>query len=251
MAGSTSSRPTVKDERAWTLSLLRAAATGPSIRRRASRWAADRAESPRQTSTAMDGSTWPPRSPADGLRRTRSTCPGTGDGTFDHRPGTTWHFSRMDPRRDFNQDSRPDLVWSTRSQAWEHRERAVEQGRRHVPPCDQLRGGTYPRFRAHGRFQRDGKLDFAAAGSSLTSVLLGPATEPSTCNPHSRSAGVTHWRGRLQRRHRLDLAALGGSYDAGAVSVLLGTGTGSFNGPTSYSIGAALAAIAAGDLDKR
>jgi FG-GAP-like repeat/Abnormal spindle-like microcephaly-assoc'd, ASPM-SPD-2-Hydin/Protein of unknown function (DUF1573) len=106
-----------------------------------------------------------------------------------------------------------------------------------------------------GDFNGDGKLDLALAdgASGQVSVLLGngdgtfqtPLNSPAGVGPTALVAGDFNGDGKLD----LAVANSLGSDQAGAVSILLGRGDGTFAAPVSYPVGISPGRIVAGDLN--
>jgi hypothetical protein len=113
-------------------------------------------------------------------------------------------------------------------------------------------GGSLPRAVVVGDFNGDGKLDLAVANDANVSILLGDGTGNFTLasstpfgggGPFSVAAGDFNGDGKL------DLAVGEGIGWAGAVSIMLGDGTGNFTVVSSVPVGAWPYSLAVGDFN--
>ena len=186
---------------------------------------------------------------------------GTGTGAFG--PATNFPPAGKNPQAiavgDFNRDGKPDLA-------------VVNFGSDNVsillnttpPPVffgaqPNVPVGIGPVSLAVGDFNGDGLLDLAAAtigvngrGNTI-SVLLGTGGGGFGA-PTAFTAGPTPFAvavGDFNRDGNLDLvvANVGPNLDAQTVSILLGTGTGTFGAPTDFTVGTGPISVAVGDFN--
>jgi hypothetical protein len=107
---------------------------------------------------------------------------------------------------------------------------------------------------ATGDFNNDGKLDLVVASraNNMVSLLLGNGAgsfgAPSPFSVGDEPSDLT--TGDFDKDGNLDLAVANGGTLGDTVSILLGTGSGSFEQPrTDYTVGSRPMSVAAGDLD--
>ena len=181
---------------------------------------------------------------------------GRGDGSFE---SPAWYAVGTAPAwitaGDFNGDQKPDLVTVNAGPGASGTTASVllNRGDGTFATASTQAVGTYPGFVVAADFNQDGKSDLAIANRANLSVSILLGRGDGTFDPATNLAvpgGVSQLAvSDLDRDGRLDLAVLGGNYDSGAVSVLLGNGSGGFAAPEVCTIGAALQAIAAGDFN--
>lgn len=182
---------------------------------------------------------------------------GRGDGTFDSPVSYSvgrepWSVAAGD----LNGDHRPDLVVANNGGGTPANTVSVllNLGNGSFSAATPYTVGTGPAWVALADFDRDGALDAAVANSygmaPAFSLLLGRGD--GTFNPARNfavPAGVFQLAvSDFNEDARLDVAGVGGTSDSGTVTVFLGDGAGNFGAPATYSVGASLLAIAAGDV---
>jgi len=166
---------------------------------------------------------------------------GKGDGSFQTTPVFSFSFNGSASLAvgDFNGDGKPDLVVTTRYAAY------IFLGNgdgTFQNPRKVFVGGT-PYSIAVADFNGDGKQDLAVGNHEQGTVSIlagngdgtfGPAVIfPAGPGPNSVAVGDFNHDGKL------DLAVANTGLDSkqGAISILLGTGTGSFQAPVNYGSG--------------
>ncbi len=183
---------------------------------------------------------------------------GRGDGTFDPPAGYTvgrvpWCIAVGD----FNGDGKPDLVTANNGGATPDNTVSVllNVGDGTFGPATSFAAGPGPVWVSVADFNRDGKLDLAVADNYGTGPMLslllgrGDGTFNAATN-FSVPAGVLQLAvGDFNRDSKPDIAAVGGNYDSGSVTVFVGNGAGGFAATNNYSIGVGLLAICAGDFN--
>ena len=182
---------------------------------------------------------------------------GHGDGTFDPPASYTvgWVPSWI-ATGDFNRDGHPDLVTANNGggSAGTTVSVLLNKGDGTFWTATNYTVGSYPSCVVADDFNGDNKLDLAVADSygagPAVSLLVGRGD--GTFNPASNfpcPAGASQFAvGNFNGDTNLDLAVQGGDYNSGAVSLFLGTGTGSFSGPTVFNISVGLQGICSADL---
>ncbi len=182
---------------------------------------------------------------------------GHGNGSFD--PPATYTVGWVPSwiaAGDFNGDGHPDLVTADNGGGSMGTTISVllNKGDGTFWPATNYTVGSYPSCVLVADFNKDNKLDIAVADSygagPAVSLLLGRGD--GTFNPASTfpcPAGASQLAaGDFNSDGKLDLAALGGGYDSGAVSLFLGDGVGSFAAPVTFNIGVGLQGICSADL---
>ena len=143
----------------------------------------------------------------------------------------------------FNADSQPDLLLSV--DWFEPRVMLfLNQGNNNFTLSTQFFAGREPRDVTVGDFNGDGKLDAAASLTGANSVVialgngLGSFSAPTFFGagrqPWSIGSGDFNADGKLDLVTSDDPGNTAGPFDTGGVSVLLGTGTGTFESYRSY-----------------
>jgi hypothetical protein len=190
---------------------------------------------------------------------TLSVFLGNGGGGFSPAPGSPFSVG-VNPAAlvvgDFNSDGKPDIAVANEGTNSTNGNVAVLLGTgtgAFTPaPGSPFTAGVNPIALAVGDFNGDGNLDLAVANFTTTgtvSILLGTgagsftpgpqANIPAGTSPHDIKAADFNADGKT------DLAVA----NANSVSVLLGNGDGSFQGPTSWAAGFAPQYIAVADLN--
>lgn len=153
---------------------------------------------------------------------------------------------------DFNNDGKIDLV--TANQFAQSVSILLGSGSGSFSAATSFTVGSPPRWVAVGDFNGDGKLDLATANQDdSVSILIGAGTGSFGTPTHfaagsaSGSSPFAVSVGDLNGDLKLDLAVANTS--TANVSILLGTGTGSFSAPTNFSVGSNPRFIAIADFN--
>jgi len=151
---------------------------------------------------------------------------------------------------DLNGDGKPDLAVTCPGGSVNI---LLGTGAGSFEPATNFGAGTAPYSVAIGDLNGDGKPDLAVANAGgSVSILLGDGTGSfETTNFGAGSRPVSVAIGDLNGDGTLDLAVANDSccFNVLSISILLGTGSGSFGGATSFAAGARPFSVAIGDLD--
>jgi len=180
--------------------------------------------------------------------------PGKGDGTF--QPAITHpSFGAGVTAGDLNGDANPDLVLpgSGNSEVGI----LLGNGNGSFQPIVNYQVGPSPQSAAIADFNSDNKPDVVVAnnGNSTVSILLGTGTgtfQPATSFP-AGSGAISVAVADFDRDNNQDLAVANYLTPQGpaneTVSILLGTGLGTFRPPINLHVGLAPISVAAGDFN--
>jgi Domain of unknown function (DUF4347)/RTX calcium-binding nonapeptide repeat (4 copies)/FG-GAP-like repeat/Calx-beta domain len=113
--------------------------------------------------------------------------------------------------------------------------------------------GFNPNFVTSGLFNNDNFPDLAVANSSNISILLGNGTGGfgAATNFSVGNTPISIGVGKFNADNFLDLAVVNANPQgaSGSVSILLGTGTGSFSNATNFNVGSIPAAVVVGNFN--
>ena len=187
---------------------------------------------------------------------------GNGDGTFaapvsyEVGSGPSWIVAA-----DFNHDTFPDLATVNAGPSGDPSGNTVSillnRGDGTFLPKTDVTVGVYPGHLIAADFNRDTHPDLAVANRHAgagPSVSMLPGLGNGAFGPAAllpvpdgvKQVAAADFNGDLAP----DLIALGGSYDAGALTLFAGRGDGTFAPPEVLSVGASLEAVAAGEFTR-
>jgi uncharacterized delta-60 repeat protein len=176
-----------------------------------------------------------------------------GDGLGSFGPAVNFSVGLFEPEAmavgDFNGDGKQDIA--TANSSGDNISILIGSGTGSFGAASIFGAGTSPNAIAVGDFNGDGRQDLAVVNNSFVSILLGNGLGSFAprvnflvgFGPSSVAVGDFNGDGKQ------DIAVTNSSSQSNSVSILLGTGTGSFGSAVNFGVGSGASDVAVGDFN--